>query len=92
MQLNTQNGVSLTKVCKSKISLAPQITKNDDEAKIINGSYLAKSWFFVTILRFSKFVMCVVLPRNSDNFMEFLMSHDILGAFFGSKVVQFVKD
>ena len=26
------------------------------------------------------------------DFMQFLMSHDILGAFFGSKVVQFVKD
>ena len=76
---------------KPKISLAPQITKNSDEAKIPNGPYLAKSRFFVTILSFAKCIMCTVLPRISDIFMQFLMSHDILGAFFGSKVMQFVK-
>ena len=48
--------------------------------------------FFVTILSFAKCVMCTVLPRISDIFVQFPMSHDILGAFFGSKLVQFVKD
>ena len=77
---------------KPKISLAPQNTKNGDVPKFPNGLYLAKSIFFVTILSFVKCVVCPVLPRISDIFMQFLMSHDILGAFFGSKVVQFTKD
>ena len=92
MQLSNQKGVPLFNFSQTKISLAPQITKIIAVPKILNGSYLAKSRFFVTILSFVKFVMCTVLPRISDIFMQFLMSHDILGAFFGSKVVQFVKD
>ena len=92
MQLSSQNDVSLFNFSQTKISLAPQITKNTDVPKILNGPYLAKSRFFVTILSFTKCIVCTVLPRISDIFMQFLMSHDILGAFFGSKVVQFVKD
>ena len=85
MQLSSQNRVSLFNFSQTKISLAPQITKNADVPKIKNGSYLAKSIFFVAILSFAKCVMCTVLPRISDIFVQFLMSHDILGAFFWIK-------
>ena len=92
MQLSSQNRVSLFNFSQTKISLAPQIMKNADVRKILNGPYLAKWRFFVTISSFTKFIGCTVLPRISDIFMQLPMSHDVLWAFFGSKVVQFVKD
>ena len=77
---------------KPNISLAPENTKNDDVPKIQNRAYLAKTWFFLEILCFTKFITCTVLPRNDDICVKFPMSHDILRANFGSKVVQFTKD
>ena len=83
MQLSTQNGVSLFNFSQTKISLAPQITKNVDVTKILNGPYLAKSRFFVTILSFAKCIMCTVLPRNGQNQWYFYAISDVT-RYFGS--------
>ena len=73
---------------KPKISLAPQITKKSDVTKTLNGPYLAKSRFFVSILSFAKCIVCTVLPRISDVWMEFLMSHDIAMVFVNSTLFE----